>query len=332
MSKKRPLTEASAAADTLRPGGAPGEPRAKQITQIVDLLANMSDDDINKFKESIAMIGHEADGIPGDAAARNLASITPKTSAAVAAEAYAQDVDDMLSGEDLPEEFKGRAKVVFEAAVSLRSSLVEEEIRAENEIRLAEEIEEIEARLVEGLNKYLDYVADKFVSENALQLESTLRVAKAESLLEGLRTLFNEHNIEVPEGGDDLIASMQEEIDALEAALDNVVNENVELTAQLEESAREAIFNDVAEGLALTQVEKLRRLTEDLDFQTPETFRESLHTIRGKYFKSASPTTSTKIIVEEQEYEDVNDVVEEPVVSNSGSNRYLSALERLSKK
>lgn len=335
MYKKSALTEASDAAATLRPGGAPGEPRAKQLTQIVDMLANMSDEDINKFKETIAQVGHEADSIPGGAAAANLASITPKASAAVTSEAYAQDVADLFGSEEISEEFKDRALTIFESAVNLRVSLIEAELRDAAEEAITEAVEMMEAELTEALDKYLDYVAEQYIENNQEAIQGALRVEQATSFMEGLRNLFVEHNIHVPEGAEDVVEQLEAEIAELNARLDEAVNENIELTSILDEQLQNDIFHDVAEGLALTQADKFRKLTEGIEFDDPDSFRDRLLMIKEHHFGTPKRAKSTNLIVEEREFGGVDELVEEVTPVGGGddvSSRYLPALEKLSKK
>jgi len=240
-------------------------------------------------------------------------------------EEIAEDVSALLSGEDLSEEFKDRAKTVFEAALNARTLQIEEVIAHQYEQRLLEEVEEIKEALTERLDAYLEYVADEWIQENALVVEHGLQTEMTESFLSGMKQLFEEHYVTIPEDRYDVIESMVEKLDEMETKLNEQIEKNVALNRRLAESVTEVIFAEVSEGLALSQKDKLASLAENVEFDSEEDYREKLVTLRESYFPRITGTQrdDSDYISEDMDYS-------EPV---SGSmSYYLDALGRVAKK
>jgi hypothetical protein len=240
-------------------------------------------------------------------------------------EEIAEDVSALLSGEELSEEFKDRAKTVFEAALNARTLQIEEVIAYQYEQRLAEEVEEIKEALTERVDAYLEYVADEWIQENALVVEHGLQTEMTESFLSGMKQLFEDHYVSIPEDKYDVIESMVDKLDEMETKLNEQIEKNVALNRRLAESATEVIFAEVSEGLALSQKDKLASLAENVEFDSEEDYREKLVALRESYFPRSSGTQrdDSDYISEEMDYS-------EPV---SGSmSYYLDALGRVAKK
>jgi hypothetical protein len=239
-----------------------------------------------------------------------------------------EDVDALLSGEELTEEFKFKARTVFEAALNARTEQIEEAIVHQYEQQLVEEIEVIAEALTERVDAYLEYVADEWLKENALAIDQGLRTEFTESFLVNLKNLFEEHYVSIPEERYDVLESMVEKLDEMETKLNEQIENNIALNQRLAESVSDVIIGEVSEGLALSQKEKLASLAENVEFDGEDNFREKLVTIREAYFsgKTVTPRSTQDYLVE--------DVTETTSYPAPGRNMevYLNALERVSKK
>jgi hypothetical protein len=187
-----------------------------------------------------------------------------------------EDVNALLAGEDLSEEFQEKARTIFEAAIRSKVVEIKEELQETYENALIEEIEVIKEGLVDRVDAYLEYVADEWVSENALAVEHGLKTEMTESFLEGMRGLFEDHYVSIPEDRYDVIESMVDKLDEMEGKLNEQIERNVALNRRLAESVADVIFADVAEGLALSQKDKLASLAENVEFDSEENYREKL--------------------------------------------------------
>jgi hypothetical protein len=239
-----------------------------------------------------------------------------------------EDVDALLSGEELTEEFKFKARTVFEAALNARTEQIEEAIVRQYEEQLVEEIEVIAEALTERVDAYLEYVADEWLKENALAVDQGLRTEFTESFLVNLKSLFEDHYVSIPDEKYDVLESMVEKLDEMETKLNEQIENNVALNQRLAESVSDVIIGEVSEGLALSQKDKLASLAENVEFDSEDNFREKLVTIREAYFsgKTVTPRSTQDYLVE-----DVTETV--PYNTPSGTmGIYLNALERVSKK
>jgi AcrR family transcriptional regulator len=211
-----------------------------------------------------------------------------------------EDVTALLSGEELSEEFRDKAKTIFEAALNARTQQIEEAILAHYEEQLAEEVASIEEALTERLDAYLEYVADEWISENALAVERGIQAQATESFLSGLKGLFEEHYVSIPEDKYDVLESMVEKLDEMETKLNEQIEKNVSLNKRLAEAVADGIFEQVSEGLADTQKDKLASLAESVEFESEEEYREKLETLKESYFPSrvVSPSAKTETLSE----------------------------------
>ena len=236
-----------------------------------------------------------------------------------------EDVDALLSGEELSEEFRDKARTIFEAALNARTQQIEEVILAHYEEQLAEEVAELEAALEERVDAYLEYVADEWIQENAIAIERGIQSQATESFLMGLKGLFEEHYVTIPEDKYDVLESMVEKLDEMESKLNEQIERNVALNKRLAESVTDVIFAEVSEGLALSQKDKLASLAENVEFGSEGDYREKLITLRESYFPSNVVTQrdNQDYMAEETDYS-------QPVTGTMSA--YLQALERVSKK
>jgi len=237
-----------------------------------------------------------------------------------------EDVNALLAGEELSEEFQEKARVIFEAAIKSKVSEIKEQLQSSYEQALVEEIELIKESLVDRVDSYLEYVADEWINENALAIEQGLKTEMTESFLEGMKGLFEDHYVSIPEEKYDVIESMVDKLDEMEEKLNEQINRNVALNRRLAESVADVIFADVSEGLALSQKDKLASLAENVEFDSEADYREKLVTLRESYFPS---NTGTQRNFSENISEEVNSNPDTIVEGTMG--RYLQTLSRVSR-
>ena len=211
-----------------------------------------------------------------------------------------EDVNALLAGEDLSEEFQEKARTIFEAALVSKVSQIKESIEEQYAIALAEEVEEIKTALSERVDSYLEYVASEWMEENSLVIEQGLKTEMTESFLQGMKGLFEEHYVSIPEDKYDVLESMVDKLDEMETKLNEQIEKNVSLNKRLAESVADGIFDQVSEGLALSQKDKLASLAESVEFESEEEYREKLETLRESYFPSrvVSPSARTETLSE----------------------------------
>tara|TARA_Y100000992_G_scaffold278292_1_gene223726 strand:- start:92 stop:1138 length:1047 start_codon:yes stop_codon:yes gene_type:complete len=209
------------------------------------------------------------------------------------------DVNALLGGEELSEEFRAKAKTIFEAAINSKVAVIREEIVREHEEKLSEEVEEIKVELQERVDSYLEYVADEWFVENQLAVENGLKADMTESFLEGMKGLFEEHYVQIPEEKYDVLKSMVEKLDDMETKLNEQIEKNITLNKSLAEATADGILESVSDGLAATQKEKLASLAESVEFESDEEYREKLETLKESYFPhKGAPTAKTENLSE----------------------------------
>ena len=287
--------EESAGSDTLKPGA--GSSTVEKLATFTSLLAQLKGDDLSHFlNDALAQIGKEAALTPSATAPgqTGMGQMPRATLGAVK-----EDIAAMFSGEDLTEEFKESASTLFEAALTARMNL--ETLRLEEEFAeaLSEEVEEVKEEMTTKIDQYLDYVVEQWIEENKLAIETSLRAQIAENFMDGLYNLFAESYITVPEDRIDVLGELQAQIEELESKLDESINAQLELQSVIDEATQEATFDEVSEGLAATQVEKLRTLAEGIDFNDVESYAKKLNIIKDKYFNEGKKVVSTGVITEE---------------------------------
>ena len=215
----------------------------------------------------------------GDASGKNKGTIKAKPSAAKAETkipSVQEDIAAMLTGEDLSEEFKTSAATLFEAHLNERIHQIEEELKGQYEDLLEQHTVAVTEELVERIDDYLNYVVEEWMQENRLAVEKGLRTEITENFISNLKGLFTESYIEVPEEKLDLFESTVDQAEALDSELQGQVEKNMELSEEVEQLKCEIIFREISEGMTDTEVEKLRRLAEDLEFDTIEQFAEKI--------------------------------------------------------
>ena len=240
-----------------------------------------------------------------------------------------EDVNALLAGEDLSEEFQEKARTIFEAAIRSKVADIREELEASYEEALVEEIQTIKEGLTDRVDAYLEYVADEWVAENALAVEHGLKTEMTESFLQGMKGLFEDHYVTIPEDRYDVIESMVDKLDEMEEKLNEQIERNIALNNRLAESVADVIFADVAEGLALSQKDKLASLAENVEFDGEANYREKLVTLRESYFPT---NTGTQKDDSENLSEEVSFVGQTGHSVSPIMEAYLQTLSRVAKK
>ena len=238
-----------------------------------------------------------------------------------------QDVQALFEGEELSEEFQSKARTIFEAAIKEKVSEIKENLQTAYEQALVEEVANVRDELTERVDAYLEYVADEWIQENQLQVESGLKTEMTESFLEGMKSLFEEHYVSVPEDKYDVLESMVDKLDEMESKLNEQIERNVALNQRLAESTSDVILADVSEGLALSQKEKLASLASNVEFESETDYRGKLEKLRESYFptKTSAPSAHSETISEGTE-------VDSPQQVSSTMEAYMQTLSRVAKK
>jgi hypothetical protein len=219
--------------------------------------------------------------------------------------AIEEDVNALLAGEELSEEFKEKAKVIFEASINAKITDIETQLNEAYAQKLEEQTAEVKVELTERLDSYLEYVSGEWLEENALAVERGIKSEMTESFLDGMKKLFEEHYVTLPEDKYDVLESMVDKLDEMETKLNEQIEKNVSLNKRLSESTAQTVFNNVAEGLAVSQKDKLVNLSEGVEFESEESYRAKLETLKESYFGSKSGSAKdgqTQELKEEAEH------------------------------
>ena len=235
-----------------------------------------------------------------------------------------EDIEALIAGEELSEEFQEKARTIFHTAIKAKVAELTEEVKASQEEKIAEEVAQYKSILQERVDSYLEYVADEWMNENKLAAENGLKTEMTESLLSGMKGLFEDHYVTIPEEKYDVLNSMVDKLDDMEEKLNEQIEKNVALNRRLAESTADVIFADVVDGLAETQKEKLAGLAENVEFESEESYREKLETLKESYFPSQTGKRDTSENLSEE-----NGQSEEPVSGLMES--YLQTLNRVNK-
>ena len=238
------------------------------------------------------------------------------------------DVQALFEGEELSEEFQSKARTIFETAITYKVETIKEQLIESYQEALVEEVVAIKEELGERVDSYLEYVADEWFQENALAVEAGLKSEITESFLDGMKGLFEEHYVTIPEEKYDVLESMVDKLDEMEGKLNEQIERNVSLNRRLAESSADGILATVSEGLADTQKEKLASLAENVEFESEADYREKLTTLRSSYFPESASTPSTSENISEEV--STNEVISEEV--SPMMQAYLNTLSRAAKK
>lgn len=325
------LEEASAEA-TLKPQNAT---KSSMLSQMMGIFAGMKKEDLSSFlTKTLAQVGKEDETVP-DTSAKNAASVAMKggvTAPSPSTGAMKEDVQELFGEqEDLSEEFKTEASTLFEAAVQNRVVLEVARLEEEFDAKLEEQVTESLDELHEQVNNYMDYVVEKWMEKNEVAIANNFRVEATEQFIDGLKNLFAENFVEVPEEKVDLIGELESRVAELEESLESVEAENVKLNKVISESQVEAAFDDVSEGLADTQVEKLRSLTESMEYDSIDEYTQKLEIVKKQYF-SESPESETTGLITEEDSVGSNDEPEQEQMIPEEMKGYFNAISKTIKK
>ena len=237
------------------------------------------------------------------------------------------DIQALLEGEELSEDFTNKARTIFEAAIRSKVAEMKEQVKSEYEENLIEQVQSIKEELTDRVDSYLEYVADEWIAENQLAVEKGLKTEMTESFLTGMRSLFEEHYVSIPDEKYDVLENMVDKLDEMEGKLNEQIDKNVALNKRLAESTSDVILADVSEGLAVTQKDKLATLAENVEFDGEQSYREKLVTLREAYFSSNAGVQENKSETISEETETGHQVEPSTMMES-----YLQTLNRVSKK
>ena len=230
-----------------------------------------------------------------------------------------EDVNALFGGEELSEEFKAKAKTIFEAAIGSKTKDIKEALETEYAEKIAEATEDLKVSLQERIDSYLEYVAEEWLTENELAVEAGLKTEMTESFLGGMKSLFEEHYVTIPEDKYDVLESMVDKLDDMETKLNEQIDKNINLTKRLAEAVADGILESVSEGLASTQKEKLASLAESVEFDSENEYREKLETLKESYFSRSPAVKGSQETLSEG-------VDSTPTPVSSGMEAYLRTL------
>ena len=237
------------------------------------------------------------------------------------------DLNALIQGEELSEEFREKAATIFEAAINSKVKGIKEELTASYEEKLVEEVASIKEELKDRVDSYLEYVADEWIAENQLAVESGLKEEMTESFISGMKSLFEEHYVTIPEEKYDVIESMVDKLDEMEGKLNEQIEKNIALNKRLAESVSDVVFAEVTDGLAQTQKDKLAGLVDNVEFESETAYREKLETLKESYFPTkTAQRNKSENLTEETGSTDYTSSVSPTMEA------YLKTLTRVSKK
>jgi hypothetical protein len=238
-----------------------------------------------------------------------------------------EDVNALVANEDLSEEFKEKAKTIFEAALRSKVSEIQESLEEEYQAALLEEVQVIKEELTDRVDSYLEYVAEEWLYENQLAVTRGIKEELTQSFLSGLKSLCEDHYVELPEEKYDVLENMVNKLDEMETKLNEQIEKNVYLNQRLSESVADRIFDTVADGLAVTQKEKLASLAESVEFESEDQYRDKLETLRESYFpvRNYAPYSHPETLSEGVDYDP------RPEMVTGSMAHYLQAASLLAK-
>ena len=313
------IEEGTIAADSLHPAAKSGgdDPKSKfsYIASMIGAMHAMKKEDlVDLFNKTQAVYAAGKDHGVGDKSGSNQSSIDMHGSAAEASSApktrmpmpklnVREDVEEMFNGEELTEEFKDKASTLFEAAVEARVIAEYARLEEEFETKLTEAVAEINEELTSKVDAYLDYVVENWMEENQLAIESGLRTEIAEGFIESLKSVFEEHYIDIPEEKFDVVEELASKVEALEKQVNEQMTKNIDLKQKLSEQKKVEALHSVCEGLTLSQAEKIKTIAESVEFVSESDFVSQMEDIKESYFSTASS-------VKPASKESLNDVVD----------------------
>ena len=266
--------------------------KAAVIQATVDMMKKMKSGEAKELYAQVMEIDGVSPEVKTEKEAENAVKgkmPEPKAKAKVEAIDFDEDLDAIIKEEaTLSEGFRGKAGAIFEAVLTSKLSEEVERLEAEYAQNLEEEVTEVQTSLVEKVDSYLNYVVEGWMKENELAVQQGLRTEIAEEFMTSLQGVFKEHYIEVPEGKDDLVDDLNEQVTELEETLNKTTDENIKLHEAVQEFEKQQVVREQSSGLAETEAEKLASLVEDIEFDNKESFEVKVKTVKESYFKNDS--------------------------------------------
>jgi len=273
--------------------------KAGVIQAAVEMLKKAKKEDAQKMFAKLVTIDGEEDSVKSSDDAANAVKgkmPEPKAKAKVEAIDFDEDINAIIKEEaTLSEGFRDKASAIFEAVLTSKLSEEVDRLEAEYAQNLEEEVSEVQSSLVEKVDSYLNYVVEGWMKENELQVQQGLRTEIAEEFMTSLQSVFKEHYIEVPEGKEDLVDDLNEQVTELEETLNKTTEDNIRLHTAVQEFEKQEVVREQSSGLAETEAEKLASLVEDIEFDNKETFEMKVKTVKESYFKSDVSETADEV-------------------------------------
>lgn len=321
-------------AGTLHPGAAPSDggsydpTRSELMAAIVAAAGGIEKGDLSKFLDSINAIGHEGDQVDDGSAEKNKASISAKPSDAVK-----EDLATIFVGEELSEQFIEKAATLFEAAVNTKVAVVKAQLEDDFESNLEKAYGQLEEQLTTQVDDYLNYVVESWVQDNQLAIDEGIKTDITESFIEGMKNLFKEHYIDIPEDKVDVVDQLAQKVEELQKKLDEQISENIKNKKEVDDVQKQSLITVASEGLTATQADKFKQLCENVEFTGDEDlYNKQLKIVRENYFKNNKPTSSG-IISEDIAVEEGSEMVPDPDSKSRGPmDVYVNALSRTLKR
>ena len=297
------------------------EPSLKTVSNVVNAKAGKADPMPKGMKEEEEV---EAEEVVAEAeeSTEEVVSEEETTTTEEVVDEYdmEEDVNALLAGEELSEEFQEKARTIFEAAINSKVAGIKEELEQQYAVAFEEEMKEVKESLAERVDSYLEYVADEWFNENALAIEKGLQSEMTESFLSGMKELFEAHYVTIPEDKYDAFIGMTNKLDEMETKLNEQLEKNISLNKRLSEANASGILDQISEGLAQTQKEKLASLAESVEFESEAQYREKLETLKESYFSSKKESSVAKT-------ESISEGVDSSPASITGSmDQYLKMM------
>tara|TARA_Y100000994_G_C15654743_1_gene426889 strand:+ start:74 stop:1180 length:1107 start_codon:yes stop_codon:yes gene_type:complete len=297
------------------------EPSLKTVSNVVNAKAGKADPMPKGMKEEEEV---EAEEVVAEAeeSTEEVVSEEETTTTEEVVDEYnmEEDVNALLAGEELSEEFQEKARTIFEAAINSKVAGIKEELEQQYAVAFEEEMKEVKESLAERVDSYLEYVADEWFNENSLTIEKGLQSEMTESFLSGMKELFEAHYVTIPEDKYDAFVGMTNKLDEMETKLNEQLEKNISLNKRLSEANASGILDQISEGLAQTQKEKLASLAESVEFESEAQYREKLETLKESYFSSKKESSVAKT-------ESISEGVDSSPASITGSmDQYLKMM------
>lgn len=330
---KKNVVEETDAAKTLKPDSKrtatntsfdPATSKSEAMKALVALIGPKSLDDINGFIASLSQIGKEAEKVPGTAE-HNRDTIKAHPSAAIGS--VKEDLEKVF-GESATPDFIEKSTAIFENVVEAKCLIKEQELTEAYEAKLVEALEKLTTESADKLDAYMDYLAQTWFEENQVAIEANLKTEAVKDLVDGLKKVFSENNINIPEGSETIVDQLRTENTELKSKLEKQIQESIELSHQILENTKKLELDKLSEGLTVIEKSKLKKLAEGIESTSLDEFKTKAETLKEQLTKK--PASKTGLVNEEVTH-DPNEIIEESVNIDPMMKAYVDALERTGK-